>query len=42
MLWLATIEPLRRSPRGDVVVAAGNWCGRLSYSRNHGPGRWRR
>jgi hypothetical protein len=42
MLWRATIEPQRLSPRGDVAVAADNSVGCLAYRKNHGPGRWRR
>jgi len=42
MLWLATIEPQRLSPRGDVAVAAINSGGCLAYVKNIGPGRWRR
>jgi hypothetical protein len=43
MLWLATIEPQRRSPRGDVAVAAINSGGCQAYdSKNHGAGRWLR
>jgi hypothetical protein len=42
MLWRATIEPQRRSPRGDVAVAAAV-SGCLVYKlKSHGPGRWRR
>jgi hypothetical protein len=40
MLWLATIEPKRRSPLGSFAVAAA-MCGYLAYDSSHGPGRWR-
>jgi hypothetical protein len=41
MLWRATIEPQRRSPRGDVAVDAVNTSGCLANSEKyHGPGRW--